>query len=176
MGYTHYYYKYEIKHSKEKWKNFLIDVITVAAKFKLCIPNSQKFITGNMNNTPTIDVEIGDGMGKGRCPEFNIDRIYFNGVGKDSHETLCIQRDDKKMPDWMKKEWEQEKKIFYFCKTAYKPYDLLVVATLILYKKHFEKTVKIVSDGDKEDFEEGLKLVNNTLKYNIKYEDVITEE
>jgi hypothetical protein len=62
---------------------------------------------------------------------------------------------------------EDKDKIFGFCKTAQKPYDVCVVACLILAKIHFGNDVKITSDGEVSDWEEGAKLVKKVTSYNF---------
>ena len=58
--------------------------------------------------------------------------IAFNGAGRDAHETFVIQVGDKE---------------FNFCKTAEKPYDAVVCASLILLKKELGDKVTVSSDG-----------------------------
>ena len=58
--------------------------------------------------------------------------IAFNGAGRDAHETFVIQVGDTG---------------FNFCKTAEKPYDAVVTASLILLKKELGLEVLISSDG-----------------------------
>lgn len=75
-------------------------------------------------------------------PEINSESISFNGIGDDGHETFALNRQAE---DWN------------FCKTARKPYDALVVATLIIANRanpHFRWR----SDGDPDDHEKGLIL------------------
>jgi len=48
---------------------------------------------------------------------------------------------------------------FWFCKTARKPYDKYVVATLILFKYYFGDKVELSSDGTSEEWHEGWELV-----------------
>ena len=189
MGYSHYYYKKEIKHSKKNWIAFLTDVKKVASRFKLCIPKSVAFIKDEENLIKgDIDILIGDGMGEGQQPEFDEDHIWYNGVDKDSHETLHIERDhttkfedtgsteDQSMRDYFKDIWERDKYIFGFTKTNRKPYDLLVTATLVLYKHHFKHKVAVKFDDGYEGFREGLELVNSTLGYTIVKEDIYNPE
>jgi len=117
-------------------------------------------------------------LGNGNKPEFDRDQIWFNGVGKDSHETLSIKRDDSYQVDpsnklnFGKDMWKKRKELFGFTKTAEKPYDLLVTATLILYKHHFGEVVEVSGDGGQEGFKEGLDLVNKTLKLKIDMETI----
>ena len=64
--------------------------------------------------------------------------ISINGVDDDSHETLYINRDTTSD--------------FEFCKTARKPYDLVVAAILVAYEEHNEDAT-VRSDGDLHDGE-----------------------
>lgn len=181
MGYSHYYYKKEIKHSKKNWIAFLTDVKKVASRFKLCIPKSVAFIKDEENLIKgDIDILIGDGMGEGQQPEFDEDHIWYNGVGEDSCETLNISRDDSwkldpkdnRMYDYYKDIWDREGHLFGFTKTNRNPYDLLVTATLVLYKHHFKDKVSVSFDDGFDGFKEGLELVNETLGYKIVKEDI----
>jgi len=180
MGYSHSFYKKELTHSKKNWNAFLTDVKKVASRFKLCIPNSVAFITDKDDLiNGDIDIKIGDGMGEGLPPEFDGDHIWFNGVEDESHETLCIDRDHKaklddesNMGDYYREMWESDAEIFGFTKTNRKPYDLLVTATLVLYKHHFKKKVSVKFEDGFAGFQEGLKLVNDTLGYKIVKEDI----
>ena len=92
------------------------------------------------------------------------EEICFNGKGEKSHETYFIPqilpadslftRLDLGRDDGL---------IFAFTKTARKPYDILVVACLILGQRHFgKKDFRISSDGDIADWMAGLDLVNQT--------------
>jgi len=159
MGYTHYFRRSETKHPQKKWNAFLEDAKKVACRFKLCIPQSIQFITDDDKIIKgDYEIKIGDGMGEGNPPEYTKDKIRFNGVGEEAHETLGIDRvsDDD----------------FGFTKTAHKPYDLLVTATLVLYKHHFGKKVEVSGDGGPDGFQNGLDLVNETLKTSIQLDDV----
>ena len=69
--------------------------------------------------------------------------IIFNGIGNNGHETMVLQRDGKE---------------FQFCKTARKPYDRVVTALLILADFHSPNTWLITSDGEPDDWQEGLEL------------------
>ena len=81
--------------------------------------------------------------------------IYFNGVGAGAHETFVITTED----------------IGYnFCKTAEKPYDMVVTAILIFAKKVFGDEILITSDGRWEDWESGQLLYESV--YNTQSEPV----
>lgn len=93
------------------------------------------------------DIKICGGNGDGR-PIFRNDLVCFNGDGsKDlDHERFYVE--------YLNDEWS-------FCKTASKPYDLLVCACLIAAKEilNFEVT----SDGDFEDWKPAIKFYLDTL-------------
>lgn len=82
--------------------------------------------------------------------------IYFNGVGRDAHETFVITSEDTG---------------FSFCKTAEKPYDTVVTAILIHLKQSLGSKVVVTSDGDWSDWEGG-QLLYETV-FDIRPESVI---
>jgi len=184
MGYTQYFKKKELTHDPKTWDAFLQDCKKVACRFKLCLPQSIQFITDDDKViVGDIDTEIGDGMGDGGHPEFTSKRIWFNGVGDDSHETLSINQDDApsiegegRMVSYYKEQWERDKMISGFTKTAHKPYDLLVTATLVLYKHHFGDLVEISGGGGPEGYQAGLDLVNETLGCKIAMKDIYPQD
>ena len=97
------------------------------------------------------------------------DEILFNGVGELSHETFILER--KFTPNSFRPE---EKENFGFCKTARKPYDVCVTACLIIAHHHIEKQpdnyIKVSSDGETEDWMDGIKLCEKVLDYGFEYE------
>lgn len=82
--------------------------------------------------------------------------IGFNGAGRDAHETFVIQLGDTG---------------FNFCKTAAKPYDAVVTASLIHAKKIFGDAIEISSDGSWLDWQGG-RLLYETV-FDIQPESVI---
>ena len=66
-------------------------------------------------------------------PQATPELVRFNGVGSEGHETFYFPR---------------ETESFSFCKTAQKPYDVVVVAVLCAAKERFGGAVEISSDGD----------------------------
>jgi hypothetical protein len=53
--------------------------------------------------------------------------------------------------------------VFDFCKTARKPYDLIVCGALIVAAKHASEYVKVSSDGEVSDWRPALKWVKSVL-------------
>ena len=172
MGYTHYFTKKELTHPQDTWDNFVRDTRKVANRFNLVKPKSIDFIKDSLSKVKdsTSQIKIGDGLGEGHPPVFSKDEICFNGVGEEAHETLLIERDNSdiltktgRWSKYYKETWEKDHTYEGFVKTARKPYDLLVTATLVLYKHHFGDIVEISGDGGEEGFEEGKKLISEVL-------------
>jgi hypothetical protein len=89
-------------------------------------------------------VPMGDSMGNADSePEIGDKLVAFNGVRNDGHESFYVPAVDDTS--------------FNFCKTAQKPYDAAVVASLVALKHHVPAT-KLSSDGDMEDWGDGLAL------------------
>tara|TARA_R100000789_G_C2981113_1_gene143492 strand:- start:12 stop:653 length:642 start_codon:yes stop_codon:yes gene_type:complete len=88
------------------------------------------------------------------------------GKGSGSYETLCIDRDNSKAEF---KQFNRNELLFNFCKTAYRPYDLVVTAVLIALKHHFQEA-RISSDGESSEWMDGMMLCNNILGYGMDFE------
>ncbi len=58
---------------------------------------------------------------------------------------------------------------FNFCKTAYKPYDLLVTAFLIIAKHYLKDSFKVSSDGTNNDWFDGALLCHTHLGYGLEF-------
>ena len=76
-----------------------------------------------------VEIAGGDGTGK---PIINNKCVCLNGVRPNLHETFYL---DRKMED------------FGFCKTARKPYDIVVCCFLLAFKYIFKKDFEYTSDG-----------------------------
>ena len=91
-----------------------------------------------------------DGTGS---PKFTKDIIMFNGDATDGmdHETFAIERDNIKRTI----EYGEDKNelVFDFCKTARKPYDLMVKISMLRLKHHFPQT-EISGDGGASDWKQ----------------------
>lgn len=81
-------------------------------------------------------------------PDLTKERIAFNGRGENQHETfgfIAMRAGD----GWV------------CCKTARKPYDVVVTACLTLLQANYG--FEVSSDGDVEDWEAGVKLAEQAL-------------
>lgn len=142
MGYTHYWYQSKEPYPQEKWDALIKDIKHL------------------LKHRPSVDA-LGEPIFINGCfhykyPQFTSNRIHFNGGNgnprqreKDGwtdfpfsdvgHETFCLSR--VWSPPYL-----GEDKGFGCCKTARKPYDVIVCAVLILARYHLG--LKISSDGD----------------------------
>ncbi len=85
--------------------------------------------------------------------------------GDCSHETMAF-------PRIMKLEkWQEPKNGLYFefCKTAFKPYDLAVIALLIIAKHYLKEKIKVSSDGTDEQWFDGKFICQNVLGYGLDF-------
>jgi hypothetical protein len=138
MGYTHYW-----EYSPEK----IECTETLRRKFKSASGQIKKFAKF-IERQDLFKIRGGSGEGK---PVFNESEIWFNGDSSADldHETFAIRWHEKSRTnpcDW-------------FCKTAHKPYDLLVCfALLTLVEKLGRSVFSFSSDGDSEDWKEAINL------------------
>jgi len=91
-------------------------------------------------------------------PIFSDTEIAFNGVGDGSFEDFLFDGD---------------RTTGEYCKTAERPYDLLVTGVLIVAKVTMGERIKVNSDCDKADWQEGIDFVNKTLGLSVKFEDIV---
>lgn len=78
-------------------------------------------------------VKIADGFGEGK-PNITDQRICINGLKDESFETFSIAKIGRTD--------------FEFCKTGYRPYDVVVVAILLYISKTYPEIFEVSSDGD----------------------------
>ena len=102
-----------------------------------------------------IDIKTAEGIdfcdGSGELfamPEINDTYFSLNGADELAHESFYVQRTGSDA--------------FEFCKTAMKPYDVIVVATLTIIDDLGYTTLS--SDGDEDDLEEGIEFGRKIFK------------
>ena len=95
--------------------------------------------------TVKIAVEYDEPEG---LPVVDGSEIRFNGIGDLGHETFLLERAARG---------------FQFCKTARKPYDVLVCAVLMVAGTVAPDALSISSDGGEENWSAGLSLVKRTI-------------
>lgn len=96
-----------------------------------------------IDHCKSLDVTIAFECDVNKPPEVSDEMIRFNGVGNEGHETFILF---KKKP--AASPFTQSGEYFYFCKTAHKPYDLVVGLILLAAAKNAPGVLNISSDGD----------------------------
>jgi len=97
-------------------------------------------------------VPLGNWEGKGNPNLQN--GFNCNGVGNDGHETFRMGKEP------IRDEW--------FCKTAQKPYDVVVTACLCVMHDHLGSACEVTSDGDPHEWEAGMNLASKVLGRTIR--------
>ena len=146
MGYTNYWTPKKV--SAKKFKEFS----DMCKKLHDNLPETTDIAGGYYADNV---IKIGEGMGEGGKPEFTKDTVRFNGVGELSHETFSIVLNDN--------EWN-------FCKTARKPYDLLVCSCLLASAEILG--YEISSDGNLDDWKPAIEFYNEVVGSNITDKDL----
>ncbi|HEX5426548.1 MAG TPA: hypothetical protein VFW94_23575 [Candidatus Acidoferrales bacterium] len=160
MGYTHYYYVNKKGIPPSVWAAICADVRKLIAK----LPAHSTTAGGYHSSEPlAITYEDDDP----RPPQIDVERIRFNGTGYDdaSHETFILER---KPPsnNWGR---DEDGMAFDCCKTARKPYDLVVCAALIVARAHAGPLIDVSSDGDLEDWLPALTWTAEVLAPTLPY-------
>ena len=83
----------------------------------------------------------------GEPAEFGPEQILFNGRGEEGHEDFFLPHSLAKGPGGYIGR-DERGRIFDYCKTARKPYDLTVCCCLIVLKHWLGEDISIKSDGD----------------------------
>jgi hypothetical protein len=129
MGYTHYWNP-PAEINQNEWDEF----VSTAKEIAIQAQADGIKLTGWDGEEDTLMV-------------FDKDKISFNGLDDEAHESFVINR--------------VREGSFDFCKTNRKPYDAVCVAILELANQSFDGYEKFTwsSDGDKEDFYLGFALL-----------------
>lgn len=144
MGYTHYW----------SFKKFKGEAKAQEAAYQTAIKQCAKIVktyykaAGGISGY-TAHTAIGQYGG-----------LEVNGKGEESHETFA-------MPEHF---GETD---FEFCKTARKPYDVVVTACLATMKHYLGYGINVSSDGRRDDWWEGVTLANRVL--GVKIDNPISE-
>lgn len=145
MGYTHYWYKIPTI-SCWDFKQFLNDFNKV------------------LDDNPGLESLITD------YDKTIESSLFFNGIGENAHETFYFEKKVDVNEGYIQK--NNDGKIFSFCKTARKPYDIVVCIALIIAKKKFGVDIKVASDGSDEPdmWQEARQVCQNTLGYGQRFD------
>ena len=163
MGYTHYY-SHDKDLNQETWNEFIKDCKTLYKN----MPDHSESSGAYHADDPLI--LTGDALCK--SPKFTKDLVYFNG-GDTGVRVKKGKYWEEAYPDGTTKEYPElshetfilkRKKCNEFCKTARKPYDLMVQACLILFLAHFPDDAQVSSDGDSDDWYEATEFVKTHIQ------------
>lgn len=141
MGYTHY-----MSFKKD-------NSVTTNKKYQYAVRQCQKVIKGYNDNVKSIDKKHQDRLSgySAHCKVGDYLGINFNGVGDLSHESFELR------------DYYKNNRDFEFCKTAEKPYDVVVVACLIVLNHYLGDNIQVSSDGKTYDWFDGLELASSIL-------------
>jgi len=135
MGYTHYW-RPTRDLTEDEWDN-------IRQVAKTILKDNHGII---LDNEPTDSQNL----------SITYESILCNGIGDDGHETFYLTRKMRDNPNiYLARVGVRND--FEFCKTAQKPYDKYVVAMLIAVAQ-ITDSITVSSDGDQEDWLEGLQL------------------
>ena len=150
MGYTHYLTHTEV--TKEVWSKILKD----CRKLYKNMPQHTD-TAGGYSAKDALQLGTWDGQKPLKTlGDKNI--ISFNGYPDPlDHEIFLLHREGSGG--------------FAFCKTARKPYDLMVCACLIVYCFHSRETMDLGSDGEWDDWAPAMTFVEEVLgaQYVMKF-------
>jgi hypothetical protein len=171
MGYTHYWYRPAGSLDQGTWDKLVNDMRFLHKH----MPPTTETAGGYCKDDPLVLT----GCYRFKAPQFNKDMIWFNGGGKCLRHKTIDERGESSWEDTVKNDLGHEtfavhrtahernhgkgEPVFACCKTARKPYDLMVCACLILLKHHFGKQVEVCSDGDEDDWAEAFKFIGHIL-------------
>ena len=159
MGFIHYYQRPAKDHAQVAWNAF----------YKACkeLHKNMPEHSHSSGDNSGEDILFLTGCNAYKHPQFNKEIVLFNGgvPGERTktskvyqHTDPAREAEDNALAHETYSLTREYKENFAFCKTARKPYDLMVQACLILYK-YFFPYVTISSDGDEEDWYEAKKFV-----------------
>lgn len=95
--------------------------------------------------------ELANGSGdEGTSPKITKELILLNGVEEDSHESFYLPIKHGEA-GYYPEGHKYQRFGFNFCKTARKPYDIVVCAALLICYHHHKTWLEIGSDGNPED-------------------------
>jgi len=92
-------------------------------------------------------------------------QISFNGVSPQNHETFILDR-AMQPPNLRLPEKDH---FFNFCKTAQKPYDLMVMCVLLVANALEPDVITYATDGAESDWQPAVDLVNKVCNLDVSF-------
>jgi hypothetical protein len=84
--------------------------------------------------------------------------------GSCDYETFVFERNETATRT------DDDGRIFNFCKTAFRPYDIAVTAALLIAKRHLGNKIKVSTDGTDANWFDAKMLCQTVLGYGLEYE------
>jgi hypothetical protein len=142
MGYTHYW----------GFKN--INCKTNQVRYEEALSQCEKIVQGYNLHVKLRDFKHPNRLSgwTAHCETGKYKSIKVNGTKDLAHEDFYLDQD------------LAENRESDFCKTARKPYDVVVVACLVVLKRYLGDDIEIDSDGYQSDWIEGLNLAKDITK------------
>ena len=147
MGFTHYWEFIKPKSIKGKHQE-------IEDQYQLAVRQCQRLVKAYNKTIKSIDVKHPDRL-SGYSAHTKLNDylgLEVNGTADLAHETFSLR------DHWSANE------AFNFCKTNRKPYDVVVVACLIILKHYLNDLVVVSSDGFQSDWTDGLRLAKSVSK------------
>lgn len=142
MGYTHYW----------TFKKQLGQTSKTELRYQKAIKKCNLVIQSYNNDLKKIDSKHPDRLSgfSAHVKKGSYGGLFINGTEDLSHEDFTIREHFSQNFGFQKG--------FNFCKTAQKPYDIAVVACLIILQHYLKDAIEVSSDGDATDWFPGLKI------------------
>ena len=166
MGYTHYWYQKKAL-TDDQWTHFseglqqLHEQLpkTVDA-FEQCFGKDWAGSGSYPGDTPLL-IELEQALSPQSSPCF-----YISGQGEPDlgHESAVFYQQSPPNT-WATPEEIAENGTFNCCKTARKPYDVFVCASLLLLKSLAPDSIHVSSDGDPQDWAAALRFARFVTQY-----------
>ncbi len=164
MGYTHYW-RQRADLNQTQWQRYLEKVRTLLDH----LPAHTDSAGGHYVDAPLG--LVGNSDNGEHSPHLDGEIIFLNGDGEHrdgtylSHEDFVLTRRRRDLYDYEIREGKtKDGPRGEFCKTARKPYDLVVSALLIVLENDFPEVFSVESDGEPSEWQPALDWVNATLR------------
>lgn len=145
MGYTHYWsFKARPKGLAKQTEE----------TYQLAVRQCQKLIRSYNKDLKAIDNKHPNRLSgfSAHTKRLEYNGLEVNGTQDLSHEKFYLR------------EHYSQNESFNFCKTASKPYDIVVVACLVILKHYLSELIEVSSDGESKDWSSGLMLAKQYTK------------
>ena len=150
MDYTHYW-----EFTKPKG----IKVEVLEAKYKQAILECSKVaLYYNSDMLKILRPENRLSGFSAHCKLGKYGGFKINGKGDMAHEDFTLRE------HYMQNIGQDN---FNFCKTAHKPYDIVVVAALAILKYRLGEAIQVSSDGDNSDWNAGVALASKVIRRKV---------